>query len=75
MSIHLVELSQRHVLAIDMLKQNFLSPEFGTKFQTEVLLFLEMPEFPLNTVQERWKEAPKQKPARFIQPFRQNTDL
>jgi len=66
MSIHLVELSQRHVLAIDMLKQNFLSPEFGTKFQTEVLLFLEMPEFPLNTLP---------KPARFVQPFRQNTDL
>jgi len=31
-------------------RQIFLSPEFGTKFQGEVLLFLEIPEFPYNTV-------------------------
>ena len=28
----------------------FSSPEFGAKFQSEVLLFLEVPEFHYNTV-------------------------
>ena len=37
--------------------RNFLSPEFRTKFQREVLLFLEIIEFPFNTVQDGWKEA------------------
>ena len=36
--------------AIDMLWQNFRSPEFGPKFQREVSLFLKVPEFPYNTV-------------------------
>jgi len=31
---------------IDLPRQNFLSLEFGTKFQREVPLFLEVPEFP-----------------------------
>ena len=30
---------------IDMLWRNFLSPEFGAKFQREVPLFLKVPEF------------------------------
>ena len=33
------------------------SPEFGTKFQTKVPLFLEEPEFPYNTVSDRSKET------------------
>ena len=41
-----------------MPKQNFLSPEFGTKFQREVHLFLDLSEFPFNTVWDGWKEAP-----------------
>jgi len=40
-----------------MLWRNFLSPEFRTKFQREVPLFLEITEFPFNTVLEGWKEA------------------
>ena len=35
----------------------FLSLEFGAKFQTEVPLFLKIPEFHYNTVWARWKEA------------------
>ena len=38
------------------------SPEFGTNIlifcHWPVLLFLEIPEFPFNTVKDRWKEAP-----------------
>ena len=34
-----------------------LCPEFRTKFQREVPLFLEITEFPFNTVQDRLKEA------------------
>ena len=30
--------------------RNFLSPEFGAKFQREVPLFLKVPKFPYNTV-------------------------
>ena len=30
--------------------QHYLNPEFGTKFQKKVLLFLEIPEFSYNTV-------------------------
>ena len=37
--------------------RNFLSPDFRIKFQREVPLFLEITEFPFNTVQDRWKEA------------------
>jgi len=37
-----------------MPRRKFLSPEFGTKFQREVLLFLDIHEFPFKTV---WKEA------------------
>jgi len=47
-----VELIRQHVLTIDIPKQNFLSPEFGTKFQRKVPLFLVMPEFLFSTV--RW---------------------
>jgi len=43
---------------IDMLWQNFLSPELGAKVQREVPLFLKVPEFPYNAVQDMWKEAP-----------------
>ena len=33
------------------------SPEFRTKFQREVPLFLDISEFPFNTVYDGWKEA------------------
>ena len=36
----------------------FLSPEFGTKFQRKVPLFLDIPEFPVNT---GWKGGPTSK--------------
>jgi len=42
-----------------MPKQNFPSPEFGTKFQRKVPLFVEIPEFPFNSVYGGWKEAPR----------------
>jgi len=45
-----VELIRQHILTIDIPKQNFLSPEFVTKFQREVPLFLVMPEFLFSTV-------------------------
>jgi len=51
-------------------KQNFLSPEFGTKFHREVHIF-EIPEFPFNAVYRMGgRELPCQKPARFVHPFR-----
>ena len=31
--------------------------EFGTEFQREVPLFLEVPKFPHNAAWDRWKEA------------------
>ena len=34
-----------------------ISPEFGTKSQREVPLFLELPEFPYNAMQDKSKEA------------------
>ena len=45
-----------------MLWENFLSPEFGAKFQGEVHLFLKIPKFCYNTVQDRSKEALTPKP-------------
>ena len=42
--------------------RNFLSQEFGAKFQREVTLFLKVHEFPYNkSVYDRWKEAPMPK--------------
>jgi len=38
---HTAEVS--HSPMVHMLRWNFLSPEFGTKFQREVPLFLEIP--------------------------------
>jgi len=35
------------------------SPEFRKKFQREVPLFLEVSNFPSDTVWDRWKEAAK----------------
>ena len=35
---------------IELLRRNFLSPEFGANIQGEVSLFLEIPEFRDNTV-------------------------
>jgi len=63
--------------AINLPWRNYLSLEFGTKSQREVPQFLEIPKFPYNTVWNRWKEAkpPCQKPARFVQSFRDNTGL
>jgi len=37
--------------------RNFLSPKFRTKFQRGVPLFLEITEFPINTVWDGLKEA------------------
>jgi len=54
---------------IDLPWRNFLSPEFRTKFQREVSLFLEIPEFPYNTVWDRWKEASMPKKSRSIRPI------
>ena len=39
----------------------FLSPEFGTKFQREVLIVLKIREFPYNTVQDKLRVASKPK--------------
>jgi len=50
--------------------RNFLSQDFRTKFHREVPLFLEITEFPFNTVLDGWKEARMPKPARFVQLFR-----
>ena len=41
---------ERRVSTIDIPKRNFQSPEFGTKMQRGVPLFLEIAEFPVNTV-------------------------
>ena len=41
-----LELSRYHVSTIDY----FLSSQFGRNFQREVPLFLEIPEFPFNTL-------------------------
>jgi len=43
-----------------MPKQSVLSPQFKTEFQREVS-FLEIPEFPFDTVWDRWKEVPMPK--------------
>jgi len=52
--------------------RNYVSSEFGTKFQREVPLglFLDTSKFPYNTVYERWKKlkASVPKPARFVYP-------
>jgi len=40
------------VVTVDVQLQNFLSPVFGTKFQREVALYLEIPQFPSDTVWE-----------------------
>jgi len=42
-----------------MSKKKFLSPNFGTKFQRDVplLLYINLPELPYNTVYNRTKEA------------------
>jgi len=47
------------VSAINMPKRNFRSPQFGTKFQRKVPLFLAIPPYRnfFTTVQDRWKEA------------------
>ena len=44
-------------LTMDTPLRNFLRPEFTTKFQREVPLFLEITEFPFSTVYDGWKEA------------------
>jgi len=57
-----------------LLWRKFLSLEFEAKFQTEVPLFLELLEFPYNTVSHRSQEAVKQS-AEFVLPFQQSFDL
>ena len=39
---------------------NIVSPEFASKFQRKVPLFLEVPKFHYNTVWDRWMEVPCQ---------------
>jgi len=56
-SVHLCRSKLIARLTIDMQWHNFLSAEFGTKFQEEVPLFVYMPEFPYKIVQDRSKEA------------------
>ena len=60
-----------------MLLRNFLSREFGAKFQKEVSLplFLEVPEFPYNTVYDRSKKAPMPKPTGFVKPYAYQIEL
>ena len=56
---------------------NFLSPEFGAKFQREVVLsyFGRQTNYLITQrIVGRWK-LPRQNPARFVRPFRQNSDL
>ena len=48
--VSVVNIQQARPSTIDMPWRNFRSPQLGTKFQREVLLFLEIPEFPYNTV-------------------------
>jgi len=52
-------------------RRSFLSPEFRTKFQTEVgrLLFLYTPEFLFNTVQDMLKETSVRKKTSSIHPY------
>jgi len=44
------KLSRQHVSRSDIPNQNFLRPEFGTKFQSELRLFWRYPNFIFNTV-------------------------
>jgi len=46
--------------------RNFQSPEFRTKFQREVPLFLEITEFLFNAVYDGWKEAHTPKPSSIL---------
>jgi len=50
LSVHLSGAKLTTRSKIDMPLRNFLSPEFRTKFQREVALFLEITEFPFITV-------------------------
>ena len=54
------------------LSRNFRSPKsLEANFQRELSLFLEVPEFPYNTVYDIMStEAPMPNPARFLHPFR-----
>ena len=61
--------------AIDLPRQNFLCPEFGTKCQREVPLFLKIPKYSYNTVWDSGRKPPCQNPTRFVQSFRYNTGL
>ena len=47
------ELYGQHLVTTDLPCQHFLRPEFGAKSQRAVRLFLELPEFPYNTVKDR----------------------
>jgi len=58
--------------AVDLPWRNFLSPNFGTKFQREVPEFLRYSYFP---IKQSEMEASMPKPARFVQSFRYNTCL
>jgi len=53
-------------LLIDLAWRNFPSPEYGTKFEMEVPLFLEIREFLYRTVEDGWKEASVPKTARSV---------
>jgi len=52
------KLDRRRVLLTTRSTAKFsVRPEFGTKFQREVRLFLEMPEFPYTTLYDVWKKV------------------
>ena len=50
LSVRLSQAKSMTLSTIDMPKQSIQSPEFGTKFQREVPLYLEIHEFPFNIV-------------------------
>jgi len=58
-----------------MLWRHFLSPESGAKFQREYSYFWRYLNFFKTQYRKGRRKLPCQKPARFVQPFRQNTDL
>ena len=49
--------------------QNFPSPQFGTKLQRKVLLFLQLSDFPFNIVYDRRKKASVRKKSPSVEAF------
>ena len=66
---------RRLLLTTDLPWRNFLSPEFGAKFQTEVPLFLGYPNFLKTRFKIGQRELPCQNLVLSLQSFRYNTGL